>query len=325
MTRKGKPETGRILTFSDGFRPTMGREEESLRHFIVPDLSRVHADNGGLGVFHPGWSHPGRRLTSSVLLFGAKGTVELVVDGEPMVLIPGRVAVLPAGLTHAGNRRLVESASYFWFHFTLPDDLELLSQDEADTILSNEGVTLQWLGDGALLPLQFDLPEPEPFHSACRDLLNQQESPTYTPRKFQLLFQQLLIALTEAVIASHQPPTVVSPTSSVVYAVLGAIAENLTDPNLSVKSVAQALGLNLDYVGKRFKSVMGISVGDYVLAERLKLATARLEQTTDTVEAVAAGCGFGTLRHFLRQFKGTTGLTPTQVRVRYRMMHINSL
>jgi len=296
-----------------------------MRHFLIPNLSRVHADNGGLGIFNPGWTHPGRLLTSSVLILGVRGTVHLAVDGEPVDMVPGRVVVLPAGWGHTGTAALSEGASYFWCHFTLPEAGSLLSQDEADTILSSEGVTSHLLDDAAFVPLPFDLPEPEPLVNEFRELLNQQENPTYTGWKFQLLFQLLLVHLTETVIAAHQPPKEVSSSSSVVYGILANVAENLTDPNLSIKTIASALGLNLDYAGRRFKQVMGLSVGDYLLTQRLKLALGRLHQTGDTLEAVAAACGFGSLRHFLRQFKAHYGTTPTEARNRYRMMHFNSL
>lgn len=296
-----------------------------MRHFLLPSLSRVHADNGGLGIFAPGWIHPRRQLTSSVLLLGVRGAVPLVVDGEALRLVPGRTLVLPAGLTHAGTAPITEPASYFWFHFTLPEPGSLLSREEADTILSSEGVTSHLLEEAAFLPLAFDLPEPEPHQTAFRELLNQQENPTYTHWKFQLLFQQLLIHLTETVIGAHRPPATASSSSSVVYGVLACVAENLTDPDLSIKTIAGALGLNLDYAGRRFKQVMGISVGDYILRERIKLAVVRLKQTSETLEAIASATGFGSLRHFLRQFKAHLGLTPTEVRTRHRMMHFNTL
>lgn len=295
-----------------------------MRYLLIPSLPRVHADNGGLGLFSSGWIHPRRQLTSSVLLLGVRGTVPLVVGDDDLRLTPGRIVVLPAGLTHAGTAPLTEAASYFWLHFTLPEPGALLSQDESDTILSSEGVTSHLLDEAALLPLAFDLSEPEPHQAAFRELLNHQENPSYTRWKFQLLFQQLLIRLTETVIVAHRPPATASSSSSVVYGVLACIAENLTNPDLSIKTIAGTLGLNLDYVGRRFKQVMGISVGDYLLRERIKLAVMRLKETSDTLEAIASAAGFGSLRHFLRQFKAQLGLTPTEVRTRHRMMHFNS-
>lgn len=296
-----------------------------MRHFLIPSLGRVHADNGGLGLFAPGWIHPQRMLTSTVLILGVRGTVRLEVEGEDQTVTPGRIVLLPAGMRHSGTQMLMDPASYFWLHFTMPEPGSVLSQEEADTILSSEGVTSHRLEEAAFLPFQFDLSEPDPFLEEFRELLNQQENPTYTGHKFQLLAQMLLVRLTEAVIQAHQPPKFFSSSSSVVYGILSCVAEKLTEPNLSIKTIAATLGLNLDYAGRRFKQVMGVSVGDYILRERMKVAAFRLKQTTETLEAVAQACGFATQRHFLRQFKAQFGTTPTELRTRYRMMHINSL
>jgi len=296
-----------------------------VRHFLIPDVAKVHADNGGQAILNHGWIHPRRLLSSSVLIIGIKGSVRLSVDGEDLEVIHGRMVALPAGTIHEGSVPISECAAYYWMHFTLPEPGGILSQSEADTILSSEGVTNHLLENAAFLPLQFDIPEPEPFATAFRELLNLQERPSYTGWKFQLLFQCLLIQLTEAVIREHNPPREVSPSSSVVYGILSCVAEALTDPDLSIKRVASTLGLNLDYAGRRFKKVMGMSVGDYILKERIKLAMSRLRQGSDTLESVARDCGFGSLRHFLRQFKAETGGTPKEFRSRYRMMHVNSL
>ncbi|HUX40576.1 MAG TPA: AraC family transcriptional regulator [Rectinemataceae bacterium] len=296
-----------------------------MRHFLIPSLAQVHADNGGQAILTAGWRHPRRLLPSSVVILGIKGRVEVEVDGEQLEIAPGRFVVLPAGLVHRGSSPIAEKAAYYWLHFTLPQAGELLSQEEADTILSSEGVTSHLLENAAFLPLQGELPEPGPYLAAFHEILNEQEKPTYTGWKFQLLFQSFLIQLTEAVIRAHNPPVEVSPSSSVVYGILEEIAGGLTNPDLSIKGIATSLRLNLDYAGRRFRQVMGMSVGDYILKERLKLAQLKLQESTDTLPVVAQNCGFCSLRHFLRRFKAQMGMTPGEFRMHYRMMHINSL
>ena len=296
-----------------------------MRYFLIPRLADVHADNGGQAILSPGWIHPKRLLTSSVLLLGLKGQVGLRIDREEFELVPGRILVLPAGLIHQGTSTLTAGAQYYWMHFTMSTQGSLVPQTEADTMLSSEGVTNHLLDNAAFLPLQFDLHEAIPATGAFRELLNEQERPSYTNTKLQLLFQTFLIQLTEAVIRSHLPPKEASTTSTVVYRILACTCERLTDSDLSIKTVASALGLNLDYVGRLFKKVMGISLGLYILKERMKLAVTKLQQTNDTLQAVALDCGFGTLRHFLRQFKAQYGMTPNEFRTHYRRMHVNSL
>ena len=113
--------------------------------------------------------------------------------------------------------------------------------------------------------------------------------------------------------------------SSIAYSIVTWMSEHLTDPNLSTKIIAAAIGLNPDYAGRRFRHVMGLSIGDYMLKKRLELASGKLRETNDTVARIAQDCGFGSTRHFLRQFKAAEGLTPTEARKRHRMMHVNIL
>lgn len=260
-----------------------------------------------------------------MLILGVRGVVSLLVGDRPVEVVPGRLTVLPSGLEHRGLATLTDSAAYYWMHFVTQEELTILSDEEADTILSSPGVASARLDDAALFPLLFDLAEPEPWFNEFRALLTQQETPAYTRWKFQLMFQSLLIHGTEAALRGHQPSSEPSRRSSVVYGVLAEVAAHLTDPNLSLKGIATSLGLHPDYLGRRFKEVMGLSVGVYLLNERLRLARIRLEQSQDSLARIASGCGFGTLRHFLRQFKGQFGATPTEVRNRYRTMHVNSM
>ncbi|MFI5368970.1 MAG: helix-turn-helix domain-containing protein [Spirochaetia bacterium] len=213
----------------------------------------------------------------------------------------------------------------YWLHFTTPAAPVLLSDDEVDTILNNKDVIKQRLRSAALVKQQLDLKDPEPFNRLFHDLLYEQERPSYTTWKFQVLVQQLLIKATEATIAEHAIPRTLPADSDIVYAILSLIAERLSDPNLSVKFMADILRHNPDYIGRKFKHVMGLSIGEYVLQKRIEVATLRLQETYGSVAEVSAQCGFGSVRHFLRQFKAVQGITPTELRARYRTMYINSL
>jgi AraC-like DNA-binding protein len=289
----------------------------------------MHADNCGCAILSPGWSHPRRLLDSSVLIIGVRGHVPIVVGGAAgtgeaergYVIAPGTVTILPAGRVHYGTRAIDSSSMYYWFHFTVSGSPAVISGSEAARLLGDDGA----LDGSALLPLQFSLDDPEPFHQYFRELLFEQENPSYTKLKFQIMFQNLVIRLTESVIAVRQPEHSGVGKSSVTYSIVTWMSEHLTDPNLSIKTIAAAIGLNPDYAGRRFREVMGLSVGDYLLRKRIELAVGKLRETNDTVAEIAQDCGFGTVRHFLRQFKAEEGLTPTEVRRRHRTMHVNVL
>jgi AraC-like DNA-binding protein len=264
----------------------------------------------------------------SVIILGRRNSALLIEEAEELVEIevkPNRLVVLPAGRLHYGKQPVDQHTSYYWLHFHLPKAPVRLTESEANTILSSKEIIAHKLKRSALIPQTLDLEDSEPFSNVFHNLLYEQEHPSYTPQRFQVLLQDLLIRVTQLVIKEHQSTDIESTSSKLVYAVLSLISECLGDPNLSIKFIADRLGFNPDYVGRCFKKMMGLSVGAFIVRQRITMAATRLEETQDTVDAVYSQCGFGSSRQFYFQFKAITGMSPTDLRVRHRTMYFNSL
>ena len=54
---------------------------------------------------------------------------------------------------------------------------------------------------------------------------------------------------------------------------------------------------------RRFKAVTGVSPGEWQLAERIRRARQLLETTSDSIERVAAGSGFGSVTTLRLHFR----------------------
>jgi AraC-type DNA-binding domain-containing proteins len=281
------------------------------------------ADNGGCAMLPAGWRHPSRTLESSVIIVGRKGNFLIQEDDQVLEIKPNRMVLLTAEHFHQGIGDSKEPVSYYWFHFTLPTPPMLFSDEEIAPILSNQAVINQRLSDSALIPQYLNLSDSDRVTLLFRELLNEQERPSYTKWRLQLFFQNMLIAITEETINSYQPPDTLSAGSSLVYAVVSEITSHITDPNLSVKLIAGNLGHNSDYIGRQFRLVMGMSVGEYLLQQRIKLAEQLLQESHKTVIEISKQCGFSSLRHFLRQFRKERGITPSELRRRHQAMHFN--
>jgi AraC-like DNA-binding protein len=61
---------------------------------------------------------------------------------------------------------------------------------------------------------------------------------------------------------------------------------------------------------KKFKEEFGMSPGEYILTERLRLAKVLLSQPHNPVTQVCYMSGFQNLNYFIRTFKRETGITP---------------
>ena len=84
--------------------------------------------------------------------------------------------------------------------------------------------------------------------------------------------------------------------------------------SLSVERVASRVGLQPNYALGVFSAVMGVSIKQYILRQRLQAAQRLLTERDDKIAAVAFECGFGSLSRFYEVFTRHFGLSPSKFR-----------
>lgn len=90
------------------------------------------------------------------------------------------------------------------------------------------------------------------------------------------------------------------------------------DADLSVEKLAQQIAMSPRNFTRVFSRETGIPPARYVAEARLAEARNRLEQTTETLERIAAQTGFGTSINLRRSFEKHLHLTPGEYRQRFR-------
>lgn len=96
-----------------------------------------------------------------------------------------------------------------------------------------------------------------------------------------------------------------------VIRVIRYIEDNLLKP-ISLEMLANQANISKYHFCRRFKSCMGTSPMQFVLAKRIIKAKELLKREGLTISMVAAEAGFSELGSFTEQFKKFTGQTPTQ-------------
>jgi len=94
------------------------------------------------------------------------------------------------------------------------------------------------------------------------------------------------------------------------------IRQNIQNPDLSPKVIAEANGISVSYLYKLFQSG-DMTVGEYILAQRLQAAYERLTTSDNakfTVAEAAYSAGFRNLSHFSRVFREKYRVSPSAVR-----------
>lgn len=86
---------------------------------------------------------------------------------------------------------------------------------------------------------------------------------------------------------------------------------------ITVKTLAQELSVNPNYLSRLFHESTGITISDYIQREKITLARHMLVYSQYELEDIGAYLGFSTQSHFGKIFKKQTGLTPGQYRKQY--------
>ena len=85
---------------------------------------------------------------------------------------------------------------------------------------------------------------------------------------------------------------------------------------LSIREIAEYIGVSGDYFSRQFKQVTGIAPVEYLRRYRFARAM-ELLAAGESVTDVSKQVGFRNLCHFSREFKNQLGVTPSQYRKQY--------
>jgi AraC-like DNA-binding protein len=108
-----------------------------------------------------------------------------------------------------------------------------------------------------------------------------------------------------------EPPTGLSPK---IVKCRHLVIGGLSEPELSVKSLAQALSCSADYLSHLFHLETGETLVGYINRQRIDYARHLLEHSSLNISEVAYACGYADPGYFARLFRRETGHTPRQFR-----------
>lgn len=89
--------------------------------------------------------------------------------------------------------------------------------------------------------------------------------------------------------------------------------------NRTVASLSKEIALSESYFQHLYKQIFGVSVMSDVITARVEHGKYLLANTDDSIADIAIHCGYQNDVHFMRQFKSSAGITPTQYRKQFRI------
>lgn len=99
------------------------------------------------------------------------------------------------------------------------------------------------------------------------------------------------------------------------------IRHNLS-ANLTLNTVAAAVGKNASYLSARFRAETGMTITEYILRQRMRLALFLLSSTDLQVQTVAQYCGILDMNYFSKIFKKAMGQSPREYRRTVEGLHL---
>jgi len=97
------------------------------------------------------------------------------------------------------------------------------------------------------------------------------------------------------------------------------VQQHLADPELSVGSIAQAVGLSVAHVHRLLRKGEDGPLAHFIWGQRLEACKRRLADPAAagrSVSEIAFGLGFSDAAHFSRAFRARFGASPRQWRER---------
>lgn len=130
-------------------------------------------------------------------------------------------------------------------------------------------------------------------------------------REAQLYYTSLVHEL-----KNRREPREIAPLDSRVRKCKNYIYEHIYD-KIMVQDIAETLYINPNYLAKIFKKSEGITIGEFVLLEKIQLAKNMLIYSSASFSVIASNLNFSSQSHLGKQFKKVTGMTLRTYREMY--------
>ena len=270
----------------------------------------------------PGAHHPDRILDSAVLLIGDTGSYPIAQDGREYHLDPDTFMILFPQHHHRGFAAASDGQSHFWCHFYLP--LSGLHPVTDKCVLhdsSNRGF--------CVLPEYGHLRHAEKYRVLFRQLIDASQA-SYRDKGAQAqicnaYLTVLLQELSQECIQSAYDA--VHPALTASHAAIERIREEFRrracTEDISIAALAEAYHYNASYLTELFRMETGMTPSAYIRQLRLETAQQLLINTDAHIEVIARQCGYADPKYFMKVFRRTVGVTPSEYRRCWFRQHEN--
>ena len=287
-------------------------------HMKSSNRTPVHFIEAGNLISTDTFLHKERCLQFFVVLVGLEGILHIAQDDVEYTLEPGRFMLLP-GHVHRGVQPTLGRLSYYWAHFTLGEEYQLLEDAAAEQYL--QCMSANHNRDVFLLPIRGSFANASRIMLEFRQLIDFSMQNVYSTSMTDFALSILLMDLTHEFL--QQNPQHIMNRSACSMLDLQEYIQVNYDSDLSVSHLAHLFGYNTNYLSSAYKKNTGVSLIHYINQTRITVAKSLLLDTNDSVSAIASKVGYSDSKYFIRVFRQYEKMTPTMFRNVYFRKYIN--
>ena len=255
--------------------------------------------------------HVDRVLEEHDLMYILEGSWQVAQDGTLYDLYPGDILLLHAGRHHWGTAPCSVNARNMFIHFNpLPSDrvARSLTAAEAQSYVTGRSVLIPPLTRCGLETRPVRI-----FSEIIHVFWSHQED---RQRRMNILLSLLLNEIAD-MSRHHQEQS-----EEWIVQLLQAFRGE-TGRFFSLEETAEIAGMTVRTLSARFQKVMGKSVHQYQVDEKLESAYGMLRTGRYTVKEVSLTLGFSDPYYFSRVFKARFGVSPSEIKQREPSANIN--
>ncbi len=260
------------------------------------------------------WKHSSRIIDSYEIICMIDGVLPMEIGNIKVDVKPGELLLIPPGVPHRGTAKTTELVRFLWFHFTL-QNLESV----------NEEIVLSKLLKSATPDKLLVLPK----YNYALDA-----------NRIYLMVNQLLDIYQEKVPSSYQDNYLNCILHELSYQTLRYIKSTRIEKSelqpmqdwirihvfedISLQSIADYFNYNKNYLSRKYKKVIGISITAQITKYRMDSAKVLLAETSLSIQEIADQVGYEDAKYFMRVFRKMENMTPTQYRFTFNKRHYNN-
>ncbi|MBO2945251.1 helix-turn-helix transcriptional regulator [Paenibacillus sp. F411] len=277
---------------------------------------------GGYTKLDKPWMQEKRTLQGFELLLPTHHAVYTRQQEMAHIVRPGEMLLLRPDLPREGYRCSDKGTCFYWLRFRSTQPVRYVSSEElaeenekrAERQTRRSG-KFSDEHEALYIPMAGQLAQRNRAFALADHLLRTAGQHSCARRAEPYLLTALLVDLAAQTthVAITQKSDRFSPQQGLVEALQQFLQANLPC-ELAPKRLCEQFHYSYDYMARLFKRHTGLSLGQYLLQERLRRAEELLTQTDDSVKNIARSVGFCDERYFMRQFKQAHKLTPTVYR-----------